>query len=381
VNVTSLSSVENTLIYLYYGNNNCNNQENIDGVWNNNYHGVWHLNEISGPVYDSTSYSNDGSANGVNQDTVGIIDGADDFERISNSNGDYVSIPSDPSLNLTDELTLETWVKFYDTSPSAGRQSILGRFYTNYEMSILFDLLSPHQQAFTFYKYGIMEGNYDQVKYYFTPGEITADTWHHLVATMDGYTMKLYFDGVIKNSSIGTYDGTVSNDNYLDIGRRTQSNTQYVNGVIDEVRLLSKALTSEQIITEYNNQNDPNTFYSVGAEETTHRFVPSNPFPPDGSTNQPLIPQLSIQVNDTIGGLMNVTFLTNASTENWHTIGVNISQPNGTYYCSNTSEFSKYNTKYWWAVNVSNISDSGNWTNTTFHFITKSELLTNPYDR
>ncbi|MBU1940136.1 MAG: DUF2341 domain-containing protein, partial [Candidatus Thermoplasmatota archaeon] len=60
VNVTSLSNIINTTLYLYYGNPVCGSQENPGGVWNSNYVMVQHLNETSGMHYDSTSYDNDG---------------------------------------------------------------------------------------------------------------------------------------------------------------------------------------------------------------------------------------------------------------------------------------------------------------------------------
>jgi len=40
------------------------------------------------------------------------------------------------------------------------------------------------------------------------------------------------------------------------------------NGQIDEVRILDVVLSKNWVITEYNNQNSPDTFYSFGAAET-----------------------------------------------------------------------------------------------------------------
>ena len=39
------------------------------------------------------------------------------------------------------------------------------------------------------------------------------------------------------------------------------------NGLIDEVRLSSTARSSDWILTSYNNQSSPSSFYNVGAEE------------------------------------------------------------------------------------------------------------------
>jgi len=47
VNVTSLSSRIDTVIYMYYGNSICSSQENVAGTWDDDYVIVCHLNETS----------------------------------------------------------------------------------------------------------------------------------------------------------------------------------------------------------------------------------------------------------------------------------------------------------------------------------------------
>ena len=65
VNIPNLSSSVNTDIYMYYGNPTATNQEDPDGVWDANYMGVWHLNEIgTGALFeyrDSTDNANHGT--------------------------------------------------------------------------------------------------------------------------------------------------------------------------------------------------------------------------------------------------------------------------------------------------------------------------------
>jgi len=102
VNVTSVSSTINTTLYMYYGNLVCGNQENPSDVWDSDYLGVWHLNESSGTVYDSTSYDHDGSTQGgVTQGVSGMIDKAVSFDGVNGLvSGSAFSLPNEYTIEL-----------------------------------------------------------------------------------------------------------------------------------------------------------------------------------------------------------------------------------------------------------------------------------------
>jgi hypothetical protein len=114
VNVTRLSSTEDTILYIYYGNPSCGSQENPQGVWDSGYVMVQHLDETSGTQYDSTSNNYDGTPyNGVIQNTEGKIAGADMFDRTD----DYIETANMINNNMG---TISLWVKLnWDTYPSA----------------------------------------------------------------------------------------------------------------------------------------------------------------------------------------------------------------------------------------------------------------------
>ncbi|MFX1323617.1 MAG: hypothetical protein ACFE8N_01580, partial [Promethearchaeota archaeon] len=78
--------------------------------------------------------------------------------------------------------------------------------------------------------------------------------------------IKLYINGVrigIMEDNISSY-GSVDTDDDLLIGT---GGYDMVDGMIDEVHICSTARSTEWIATEYNNQFDPNGFYSIGSEE------------------------------------------------------------------------------------------------------------------
>ncbi len=96
---------------------------------------------------------------------------------------------------------------------------------------------------------------------------VTPNAWAYLVATWDGANIRLYVNGVQKaittNVSPTTYAGTVN-----DWGYNTDGGTPstWFNGRLDEGRVLATPLSAAWIASEYNNQNSPGGFYSVGGE-------------------------------------------------------------------------------------------------------------------
>ena len=106
VNVTSVSSTEDTILYMYYGNPDCGNQQDVTATWDSNYVLIQHLNETAGTLYDSTSNNNDGINNGADYNASSKIDGGYDFDG-----SDYVLCNTSDSLNVTTQITLEGWVK------------------------------------------------------------------------------------------------------------------------------------------------------------------------------------------------------------------------------------------------------------------------------
>ena len=80
VNITTISSSVDTSLYMYYGNQLCNNQQNIEDTWDSGFNWVLHFNEGgTGMRYDSTNWSRDLSPYSYDGDeaTSGNIDGAD----------------------------------------------------------------------------------------------------------------------------------------------------------------------------------------------------------------------------------------------------------------------------------------------------------------
>ena len=357
VNTTSISSSEDTVIHMYYGNPTCSSQENIEGVWDSHYLMIQHLNETSGTHYDSTVNNNDGTPYGsLNQDAAGKVDGADDFDGVN----DHVNCGSDASLDITDEITIEAWVKTNTVTPAYHYQGIVykRRIPSPEECNYGF-LLADDEVSMGFYNSGWHAHTT-------TTGNLQVDEWYHLVGTFNEVTdeLKIYINGILELNESET-STMVTNGQPVIIGYARCAN-YYFNGIIDEVRISNMVRDSGWINTSHNNQVDPSGFYSIGSEEATEAPVVSSPSPSDGATNVAIsLSNLSFNLSDANGDLMNYTVTTSPDIGSGG--GNNVG--NDTYNVSVGNL--AYDTTYTWYVNV---TDGVHWTNRTFSFTTKPNL-------
>lgn len=74
-------------------------------------------------------------------------------------------------------------------------------------------------------------------------------SWHHIVYVLDGATMYLYIDNVSKSGSSGSK--AISNAQ-IALGYTKLNSVQFMDGMLDEVGVWSRALTSDEISSLYN---------------------------------------------------------------------------------------------------------------------------------
>src|SRR5207248_2463970 len=80
-------------------------------------------------------------------------------------------------------------------------------------------------------------------------GPVQPGWWHHLAATWDGATLRLYLDGSQVSTAVGTGSINASTQP-LNIGRGPATGN-YFSGAVDEVAIYGSALTAAQIQTHY----------------------------------------------------------------------------------------------------------------------------------
>lgn len=257
VNIPVLSPEIDTVIYLHYGDGTLTTStEHPTAVWDGNYVGVWHLGEsgsgISGEFADSTWNHNDGQGGGTVPAKVdGKIGKAQSFDGV----GDYISVPNSATLQLSGAMTIEAWIKL-DAFGSGGEVDVIARKGENNPNN--YQLAIQDSQA----TLGLDENDDGGLS---GPAVLSSGLWYHVVGSWDGSTRTVYINGAEAISSPST--GTIGSDTRpLYMGGRPGADL--TDGIVDEVRISKVARTSDWIKTEYNNQKSPDTFYTLGAEES-----------------------------------------------------------------------------------------------------------------
>jgi chitodextrinase len=84
-------------------------------------------------------------------------------------------------------------------------------------------------------------------------GDVPIGAWYHAAATYDGATMRLYLNGVEVGSAAKTGAIAASAAVPVNIGRNPDG-SNYLHGLIDDVRIYSRALTPAEIQSVLNNE-------------------------------------------------------------------------------------------------------------------------------
>ncbi len=257
VQIPTLSNAIDTVIYMYYGNAAAGDQQNKTGVWDSSYQGVYHLgNGTTLEGSDSTANANNGTVTGATAATGEIGIGAS-----FNGSGNYIDLGNPSSLQITgDAITLSGWIKPTNANASRWERLAVKAMPGNNDPFISYGLYRTDGASTV--NMGVATGGAGSLTSV-TGGTLSAGIWTYVVGTYDGSNIRLYVNGLPAGSvaKSGNMSGT-SRDVIL--GADTEINSEYFNGVMDELRVSNIARSAGWIATEYRNESSPSTFYTVG---------------------------------------------------------------------------------------------------------------------
>ena len=225
-----------------------------DPVWSNDFGGVWHFSTTSTNFPDSSPNGNHASRNSVGVTNSGKVGQAASF-----TGTEFADASHSDSIN-TDKFTLSIWVKRssgtgYATPFSARGTNDGTRGY----------LLYSQNNKFQFWTGKGIPSSYDM-----TPHSSThsLNAWHHVAATYDGTTKKIWLNGVgggtsnanpnyLKNTLYGLRFGAGANEN--------PTGQYFWVGELDEMRHSSINRSADWIKAEYDNQKTSQSLISYGS--------------------------------------------------------------------------------------------------------------------
>jgi len=192
--------------------------------------GLWHLNEASGNVLDSSGNSNTGTPTGTTVVT-GLLGNARSLNGSS-----YITVADSNSLDLTSALTIEAWVNHQG---AADEQYVV--FKRSGESCYGFSINTSNNLY-------LRTGDGSNCDGIATSANVPRNQWNHVAMTVSGTTVKGYVNEVWLATITGR--NITANTANLFIGADSNGNRRF-NGIIDEVRISNTARTADQIRQAY----------------------------------------------------------------------------------------------------------------------------------
>jgi hypothetical protein len=188
---TALSNTVDTTVYMCYGNSSISTFQGgtAGSAWNSNYFGVYHLNQTTGAMLDSTS--NGKNSTSLTLTARGVAGEIGDAANATGST-DVINLPiTAPALDISSGFTAEGWIN--NAAWGSGFQSILVYIHTNFGR---YAGLSVNNSKVSFF--GNEAGNLSSPN---GNTSLTGTALHHVVVTQTGpsgtpaNTVTLYVDG------------------------------------------------------------------------------------------------------------------------------------------------------------------------------------------
>lgn len=233
---------DGNLIYDNHIHNAANARDDATNSWNIDKTSAadvglvayWDLDEgTSDTVGDSSGNGNNGTRYGATW-VDGRAGEALDFDGLD----DYVQVPDDPSLDLSDAATVAAWVRV--AGSTGDHQIIVSKWYgPPYSYILEFQPDGATPQFVTWTSAGTQ----------FAVSDVTVpfEEWVFLAGTYDGSVARIYVNGALTGEV--AQSGTISiGTQPLLLGAHTASGDRnWFKGTVDEVAIYDRALSAEEI--------------------------------------------------------------------------------------------------------------------------------------
>lgn len=202
----------------------------------------WRMNEGTGTSVSSET----GNHSGTTYNSPTWVTGKSGTALSFNGTSQYVGITKTTALDVTaSAISLMAWV---NPTTTAGIRRILNLPYSETGGNEKYSILINAGTFQCLLKNTSGSGLEDGPSFAFT----TTGSWSHLCAVYNGSNILLYINGSAVGtpySRIGPVVASINGD--VQIGRFGPTWGQYFSGVIDDVRIYSRAITATEVGTVY----------------------------------------------------------------------------------------------------------------------------------
>lgn len=159
---------------------------------------------------------------------------------------DYVQVPSNASLNIT-QGTWQAWINFSAKPSVAGRMNPVAK-QEQYWIHGSTGTLTPWDQTDSIQvKVGVAGTRYRATT---AADFIETGVWYHVVGTYDGETLKLYVDGELIDSNTDP-SGPIDLSSVILAFGTWSAPIDYFQGKVDEVAIWDEALSADEIADSF----------------------------------------------------------------------------------------------------------------------------------
>lgn len=253
-------------IVMHWGNSTARDSSNSGKVFGtkDQFMGVWHMNDSSGPLIDATTNKYHAIRNG----NITRSAGNTGYGQLFDGNGDYGEAGDVLNMGTTD-LTISAWVKrtTLNTWQTLVTKSTGGDPSSSYGWHLCFN--GNNRLSFYAASGGSSWGN--EGSFNLTSSGSVADStgWHHVAVVIDrsgNDACKMYIDGSESTGTIlgdVTSLGDVSNSVNFRIGAESDDEF-FLRGYIDEITIANSLRSAGWIKLCYENQKPSQTLVTTG---------------------------------------------------------------------------------------------------------------------
>jgi len=183
---------------------------------------------------DNSQYMNTGNIQEISGVVPGKVGNAFSFDGMN----DVVIVPNSPSLQTTMRMTVDCWVKPLSL-PAAGKPASTGIAAYGRDQQGMWELRLMGDGGI----YLLLNWNAASMVEVVSSAKLAVGSWHHVTATFDGASAKVYVDGVLSGEGACpqlVYPGAES---FLALGVDFPGSDEYFHGLIDELRIYSEVVT------------------------------------------------------------------------------------------------------------------------------------------